>query len=220
MKKKKSIRKDKNTGLFTMEELEGENTTPIKTADFYEDIMPEVKEGIVSPVVKNRSLNPFSGNFKNKTLKIPYWSRRKLKKKPDMSFLIKMKFSNGTSKYFVIATREELFTYKKRSYYLRYEDAWFNINTNQYELEYFDDSPVPISKKIIKKGNKAFHMVNPENLKPLFEMRKAELLASDQNIDKIMRNLMMIGIFTALLLLLCLFLIYRQGKMIGALQII
>ena len=205
-------------GLLTLEQLEQDNTEPINESDFYDDTLPEVKNGEVFRVA--RKARPHFWQFwkkKEPTLKIPAWDRRKLKKKPDISFLIKMKFSNGTTRYFVIATKDELFTYKGRSYYLRHQDSWFNINTNQYELEFFDDAPVPISKKLIQVGDKSFHAVNSENLKPLFLARKAEILASAQNIDRFMRNILLICLFIAFLVFITMFLVYKNSKAIGLL---
>jgi len=113
-----------------------------------DDELPEVPDGTSRNKVRQSGLS--------------FWDKRKLKKKGDVSFLIKMFFSNGTCKEFVIATEKETFRYRKRTYYLRYEDSWFNLTQNQFELHYFDDVPVPLDKNILKKGNRAFWSVTPK----------------------------------------------------------
>lgn len=146
--------------------------------------------------------------------------RRRLKKKPETSFLIRFLFSNGTSKEFVISTTEETFRYKKRTYHLRYENSFFNLTQNQFELTYFDDFVEPLDRKIIRKGNEAFWGVTPENLKPLIEMNYLKVLASQGELD---RYLKMNAILTVVLLFFNFFFMFmlfylsrKMGKIISA----
>lgn len=126
---------------------------------------------------------------KKKYRKLGFRNVWKLKSKPEKSFLIKMLFSNGTSKEFVIVGKTETFDYRKRTYYLQYENSWFNITQNQYELTYFDDFPVPVNRKIIKEGDEAFFSVTPENLKPLIKMEYVKALASSEEITKKLKTI-------------------------------
>lgn len=143
---------------------------------------------------------------------IGWWDRRKLKKKPEISFLIKMLFSNGTCKEFVVSTSEEVFTYRKRTYYLKYDDAYFNLTQNQFELTYFDDHPVPLDKSIIKRGDKAFWSVSPENLKPLIDMNYVKVLASSTDIDKYLKMTATLCVLITMLSLITLLLVFGVRK--------
>ena len=59
--------------------------------------IPSVKKGFV------RLKKKWEGLLKK--------DKRKLKKKPETSFLVRMFFSNGTSREFVVSTNNELFTH-------------------------------------------------------------------------------------------------------------
>jgi len=167
-----------------------------------EHLMPEVAEGTVTK--------------KKKWQRLRFWDKRKLKKKGDTAFLIKMFFSNGTCKEFVVATPNETFTYNKRTYYLRKEDISFNLTQNQFELNYFDDFPVPISiKEIVRKGNDAFWSVSPDNLKPLIKMNYVKALASTDDLNKWMKMSLLVGIFTFMLMLWVFLKVSRIAKITG-----
>ncbi len=146
--------------------------------------------------------------------KLKFFDKRRLKKKPETSFLIRMIFSNGTSKEFVISTRAEIFTYKKRTYYLQYDESVFNLTQNQYELSYFDDVPTPLRRRIIKTGDKAFWAVTPENLKPLIEMNYVKVLAQNTEIDKYLKSTTMLTIFNMMLGFIILFFSYKSYKVL------
>ena len=131
-------------------------------------------EKVDQPVVRGGSVRE-----KLKREKIGFWDNRKLRKHPESSFFIEMIFSNGTSKEFVIISTEELFVYRKRWYYLRYEDSIFNITQANYKLLYHEDHAFPLSKEIIKKGETAFWSISPENIRPLIEMAYIKALVSN-----------------------------------------
>ena len=99
---------------------------------------------------------------KDKRENLPRGEIKRLNKKPETAFFIEMFFSNGTSREFVVSTSAEVFRYKKRWYYLRFESSWFNLTQNQYKLNYFDDSPVPIDREITKKGDTSYFSVSPD----------------------------------------------------------
>lgn len=155
------------------------------------------KEGLSPPVIPPLGL-PEAKDCKvfekKKYSRLAFWDRHKLRKSPEKAFLIKMLFSNGTCKEFVIIGKTETFTYNKRVYFLRYEDSWFNITQNQYELTYFDDYPVPIDRKILKQGDKAFWSVTPENLKPLIQMEYVKALATSEELLGKLKALFVFGI--------------------------
>jgi len=135
--------------------------------------LPQVKEGTVREVVKGEGLK--------------FIDKVKLKLKPTKSYLVTMHFSNGTCKNFIIASNSELFTYKKRTYYLRYENSWFDLSFNLYRLNFFDDFPVPIDREVVKNGDSKFFSVTPENIKPLLKMEYVRALASSQEISKYLK---------------------------------
>lgn len=161
-------------------------TTPLGVQD---DELPVVEEeGLV--------------RFKKKRERMRFWDKRKLKRRGERSFYVTMRFSNGTMLEFVIATTGEQFKYKKRTYYLRYEDSWFNLTQNQYQLDYFDDYPVPIDRKIIKKGDKSFFSVTSSNLKPLIDMNYVKVLANAQDLDKYLKMGAILGIINMIILIM------------------
>lgn len=132
--------------------------------------------------------------------KIKFRDRIKLKRRPEISFLVTMLFSNGTIKHFVVTTKEEIFTYKKRTYYLKYTDAWFDLSHNQYRLFFFDDYPVPIDREIVKKGGEHWFSVTPQNLKPLVKMEYVKALANAHELSKFLKFTLLLMIVNTLIL--------------------
>lgn len=159
---------------------------------------PEVEEGIVEEKQKRKGLS--------------WFDKRKLKKHPEKSFLIRMLFSNGTCKEFVIKTNHELFKYKKRWYHLRYENSYFNLTQNQYELTYFDDFVEPLDREVLKEGNKNFWSVTPENVKPIIDMNYVKVLASSQDIDKWLKTT---AILSGLVLMGILYIAYQLSEILN-----
>lgn len=165
--------------------------------------VPQVKHGIAKE--------------KKKQVKLGYWNKRRLKKKPETSFLIRMKFSNGTSKEFVVSTKNETFKYMKRVYYLRYENSWFNLTQNQYELDFFDDYPVPLDREVLKKGDIAYWSVTSSNLKPLIEMEYIKALASSADIDKYLKMNATLSVFLVFIMLILTFFMFKVNRGVTAL---
>ena len=145
----------------------------------------------------------------NKLEKLGFWNKSKLRRKPDKSFLITFFFSNGTSRTFVIATREETFDYKGRTYYLKYDEAWFDLSHKQYRLLYFDDFAVPINRMIQKIGDKAFFAVTPENLKPLIKQEYVKALAQSHELSRYLKFSLLLAIVNGLISLVTVLMIYN-----------
>lgn len=97
---------------------------------------------------------------------------------------------------------------------MRYEDSWFNITQNQYELNYFDDFTVPIDRAIQKMGDKRFFSVTPENMKPLIDMNYVKVLAQAQDFEKKMQTLVILQVLICFLLGGLIFFIYRLQKLL------
>lgn len=151
---------------------------------------------------------------KKKKRKLGWRNRLRLRRHPEKAFLIRMMFSNGTSKEFVIVTNKETFTYMKRTYYLRYEDSWFNLTQSQYELNYFDDHPVPLDRSIIKQGDVAYWSVTSENLKPIIQMEYVKALASSADIDKWLKTSAIIGIILMMMMLVSYWFLFKIMKIL------
>ena len=133
----------------------------------------------------------------------------KLRFRPSSCFLVTMLFNNGTSKQFVVSSNKEMFSYKGKSYYLRYEDAWFDLSYNQYRLMYFDDYSCPIDRKVLKQGDAAFFAVTSSNLKPLIKMEYVKALAQSQDISKYLLINMVVSVFTLMLVFVNIYFAYK-----------
>ena len=151
---------------------------------------------------------------KKKHNKLGWWNKRKLKKNADRSFLIKFFFSNGTCKEFVIVGKAETFMYRKRCYYLRYEDCWFNLTQNQFELDFHDDCAVPIKREIHKEGDEAFFSVSPDNLKPLIKMEYVKALATSDDVIKLIKATLVISMASAFLSLIGVFIAFSSRGLV------
>lgn len=171
-----------------------------------------LKEKNKLPIIENGEVKE-----KQKLKGLSWLQKRKLKKKPESSFLIRMFFSNGTSKEFVISTKKETFDYIGKTFYLRYEDSWFNLTQNQYELNYFDDYPVPLDREIKRIGDKNYWSVTSENLKPIIKMEYVKALASSQEIDKYLKMVATLSVMLIFLMLGVLYFVWKTNKMVGLL---
>lgn len=162
--------------------------------------IPEVEDGKVREKLKWEKLG--------------FWQKRKLKRKPETSFLIRMFFSNGTSKEFVISTTKETFDYLGRTYYLRYEDAYFNLTQNLYELNYFDDYPVPLDREVVKIGDKKFWTVTSENLKDIIKMEYVKALASSQELNKFLRMNATLSVLIVFMNMVVIYFVWNASKIL------
>lgn len=157
-------------------------------------------DGIVRNVVKKEGLK--------------FIDKVKLNLKPTKSFLVSMHFSNGTSKSFIACSNSETFIYKKKIYYLRYENAWFDLSHNMYKLNFFDDFPVPIDRKVIKIGDEKYFTVTPDNLKPLLKMEYVKTLAQSQELNKYLKMAVFISALCLLGVIIVGVLVYNGGKIV------
>jgi len=187
-------------------------TKPLKEPKLtdFNPTLREIEEEV--PIVTDK----FGGvKEKKKHNKLGWINKWKLKKHPEKSYLINMRFSNGTCKEFVIVTKSETFRYMKRDYFLRYENAYFNLTQNLYELSFFDDHPVPIDRAIKKIGDTDYFTVTPENLKDLLGMEYVKVLASSQQLDSMLKTIGGILAFVLLLTLGILFFLFNMSKKLG-----
>ena len=146
--------------------------------------------------------------------KLGFWHKRRLKRKPETAFLIRMFFSNGTSKEFVISTTKETFDYLGRTYYLRYEDAYYNLTQNLYELNYFDDYPVPLDREVVKIGDKNFWTVTSENLKDIIKMEYVKALASSQELNKFLRMNATLSVLIVFMTMVVIYFVWKASKIL------
>ncbi len=139
---------------------------------------------------------------------------------PSQSFLIEMFFSNGTSRTWVIKTSKETFEYKKRTYYLRYQDSWFNLTNNQYKLYFHEDYVCPIDRKVLVQPDnnpetvgkeKAFFSTTPSNIKGVIDMDYLRNLIGSENFNKMLKLAVIFAGVSLLLLVIHVFGIVKVG---------
>ena len=119
---------------------------------------------------------------KKNRIKFSFWDRRKLRVSPDKSFIVTMMFNNGTLKTFIIRTKDSTFTMKGKTYYLYYEETWFDLSLNQYHLFFHEAFSVPINREVLQSGNESFFAVTPENLKSIIKFEYVKVLAGAHSI--------------------------------------
>ena len=168
------------------------------------------------PIPKDKDTVGMASESK-KLMGLSFWDRRKIKKKPEHSFLITMIFSNGTSRRFIISTNEETFSYKKRHYNLRYEDSYFSLTDNQFILFYHEDFVNPIDRELVRLGNEAYFTTTPENIKPIIDMEYVKALSSSIELNKFFRSSLVLMILNLLIGLFNLFMMFKLNKIIKAL---
>ena len=183
----------------------GASESKFETVEDYEQ--PKLEHGKIKELKKGKGLS--------------WFDKLKLKVRPQQSFLISMKFSNGTRRTWVLITKDEIFTYKKRTYYLDYQNAYYDLTHNQYHLEFFDDFAVPIDRKIVQLQDdnisdeeqaRAFFSVTPSNLKPLIKMEYVKALAESQELNKYLK---LIITFTLITGIICMYIAYKMYKVTG-----
>jgi len=160
--------------------------------------VPIVKTGTVREVKKREKLG--------------LMDKFRLSRNPSTAYLVTMMFSNGTSKQWVVATTEETFTYRKRTYNLFYENSWFDLSFNMYRLYFFDDHSVPLEREIIKKGDQAWWSVKPENLKDLVKMEYVKTLAQSHEISKYLKMSLLVAVINLFVCLIIGAMIYQMMR--------
>lgn len=141
---------------------------------------------------------PLRKREKRKIFKLGFWARNKLARNPDKTYIIFMKFSNGTAKNFIIKTSSQTFKMKDKTYFLDYEEAWYNISLNQYSLDYHENFAVPINREVIQQGDEAFYCVTPENLKPLIKAEYVKALVGANKLNKLLIWLLIVSFVGAI----------------------
>jgi len=172
-----------------------------RTLEDVKKVTLEVNNGTIIEMKRGKKIT----DKKDTHVKFKFWDKRKLKRSPDKSFIINMMFSNGTSKLFVIKTDGNTFSMKKKTYYLYYEESWFNLSLNQYELFYHENFSVPINREVIADGDEHYFAVTPENLKTIIKFEYIKALTGMSSIEKwikitlILSGLTLIGVILLLL---------------------
>lgn len=165
---------------------------------------PDVKIDDAMPVVSSGVVAAMKRHFK-----FGWRDRLKMRRKPEQTYLVKMEFSNGTTRSWIITSSGETFRYKGRTYYLRYEDAMYNLDHKQYELRFHEDYAVPIDRAVQKmedpKGSdevekRAFFSVTSHNLQPLLKMEYVKVLAQAQELSKYLKATVVLQVLTVLIL--------------------
>jgi hypothetical protein len=182
-----------------------------KTIRINEDIKQikiEAEEGSSNELSRQKSM---AQKDKSRYYRLGWNDRRKLKKNLEEAYLIHMLFGNGTSKTFVLTTTKKTFKMKGKTYFLYFEETWFNISMNMYELFYNEKFSVPINREIIQQGNEAYFNVTPENLKQIIDFEYVKVLAGAHSFSKILKTLLVIGFVNIAIAIISIFLKYN-GK--------
>ena len=190
-------KKDTNAIAKRLKAQQKEEAIQKKKDDEKNDI-PTVEEGTVKEV--------------NEQDKLSFMDKWKLKRKPQTSFVITMLFSNGTMKTFVIVASSEVFKYRKRWYYLRFEEGYYDLSHKEQHLLYHEDFAVPLGRQMYKDGDKAWFTVTPDNLKPLVEMEVVKALVSSTELNKYLKMIMIISISSLLGTIVALAMLYKVVK--------
>lgn len=131
------------------------------------------------------------------------WSdRRRLKKNPESSFIITMFYSNGTSRTFVLKSKQKTFMHRKKMYVLLEEDVWFDLSLNQFHFFYHETCSTPINREIAfvpdvdapAGKQEAFFSVTPSNLKDIIKMEYVKALASAMEISKYLKLIALLAV--------------------------
>jgi len=186
-----------------------------------------INEGIVLSRKHKKSLSTYIDAYisDEKMLKpFSFASTRKLRKqckkftkKPDQTFLIRMKYNNGTLKNFILSTTDMMFKHGSKWYFLYYEEAWFNINHKVYELEYHENFCLPINREVQldnknKEQQEIYANITPTNLKNTIDMEYVRALVSGEELSKFLKITMVLSAFTVLGMLLLAYQIYQMTK--------
>lgn len=202
IKKAKELKKEVNDEI---KKLEKDLLEASKKAD-----MPVVRESLQEEKRGFRfwKKKPSRVREMGKQEGLKFLDKQYLKRFPETTFLIEMFFSNGTSKIWVIRTKEEMFYYKGRGYYLRYEDVRFSITNNQYKLFFHEDYCTPIDKQIIRLPDKdaedgreqAYFSVTSSNIKEVIRMKYIEALAKGGDTSAYLIITMFAAVLTLLMM--------------------
>ncbi len=153
---------------------------------------------------------------------------RKLRKKPELSYIVTMLYPNRTSKDFVVVGERKTFNYQKRTFILNIkEGSWYDLTMNQYHLYYFFNEAEPITNKMhplpnivytgVEKGHESFLAVKSDNAQEVLEQEYVRILASANQLNlwlKINLILCVFNAFFSMVMMLLMFLVMRNISVI------
>lgn len=164
-------------------------------------------KGIHSSIeVKRNGQKIRNKDDKRKAIKIKFWDRQKLKKKPTKSYMITMFHGNGTSRTFVVLADAEAqgFNVGKRHYMIIPEESWFDLSLNCYHMYYHYLVAVPLNREFVLMNgeeNEAFFSVSPSALREYVKMRAIKTIVGSETNKWIMWVLIGAAVLIALWLL-------------------
>lgn len=146
----------------------------------------EKPEGVISSSELSSPIQKkIPGRFR---LNLPWRQKMNLKKKPTRSYLITMRFGNGTRRTFVIVAEHDqvTFTFNKGIYQLVFEEAFYDLSTNQFHLDYHERYPTPLNREVVVddtgNDNASFFCVTPGTLAELVKMKIVKAIVTPENI--------------------------------------
>lgn len=108
----------------------------------------------------------------------------RLKKKPEKCYIIEMLFANGTKKQFVLESAEQTFTLNSnnKTYFLYYEECYFDISLNQYCLIYHENYCEPLNREIqVDNKESPYFNISPDNLKDFIGMKYLKAITENSD---------------------------------------
>jgi len=151
--------------------------------------------------------------------KLGFWSKRNLKRKPELSFFITMFFPNGTMKEWVILHNKKHFSYGSGKYIIDTTDAWFDLVQNQFRLYYKHGEPLPISRDIrvwVSEGNEHFLNIKADNVMGVIEQEYIKIITKESLSKYIIFTLAMVAFNCFLIFIMSIF-IFLLGNNVGKL---
>ncbi len=145
-------------------------------------------------------------------IKLKWRDRWRKRMHTDRAYIITMMHNNGTMRTFVLKLKERTFTYKKKMYYVHYDESWFNITENHYQLFYHENHAIPINREITMTGKENWFNVTPENLKPLLQQEYVQKLATADELSRYLKIGLLIAIINIGLSVIIGYLLFRLGQ--------
>lgn len=174
----------------------------------------ERSDNVTKKTIKN-SVNPTiqTGFFKKKhDIPLNSKSRKILKKYPDKAFLVTMLFCNGTKKEFIFSNEQNYFIMDNKKYIIHYEESFYDLSLKMYNLIYHEDFPLPINREIITTGEEQFFSITPHNIKKYMEMDYVKKILSGEEIDKIMKIILVVTCANLIGMIILGITLYRMAK--------
>ena len=143
--------------------------------------------------------------FKTKNkFKLSFFDRRKLKHSPEHSWIVTMRFANGTRKTWVIKTSAMYFTMKGNAYYLDFEQSLFDLTMNQNHIDFHEWFPTPLHKEIIceQDEQEAYYQVKPKSLKDIFDFEFIKFAVRSNKLQNWQKWLIGAGIFIVIIIVI------------------